>query len=129
MWDYNEIKSDSPWWYTPSSSTASISRQQLQQEDQQQPQGQRQQQQQQQLLETEKEWRPPGDYPCPGEPNHVFKDRMINLRRWLEARQEKVIFIVTHWGVAKSLTGLDFSNCEVKAVPFTSLLTDPVIDH
>jgi hypothetical protein len=35
------------------------------------------------------EWRPPGDYACPGEPEDVFRARMIALREWIAERPEK----------------------------------------
>jgi hypothetical protein len=35
------------------------------------------------------EWRPPGDYACPGEPEHIFRTRMKDLYQWLAGRPEK----------------------------------------
>mmetsp|Transcript_2229 Transcript_2229/g.2345 ORF Transcript_2229/g.2345 Transcript_2229/m.2345 type:complete len:248 (+) Transcript_2229:30-773(+) len=75
-----------------------------------------------------KEWRPPGDYACPGEPEDVFRARMIALREWIAERPEKVIVLVTHWGVARALTGQSLNNCEVQRFPFPSLLKEPFID-
>jgi len=67
------------------------------------------------------EWRPHGQgqtYLVPGEPDDYFEERMIQLYEWLEQRQEKTIAVVCHWGVLQWLTGIDFDNCEVKAVEF-----------
>jgi hypothetical protein len=50
---------------------------------------------------------------------------MIELRKWILARPEQCIVIVSHWGVLKALTGHDFANCEVRVVDADSLLAVP----
>ena len=74
--------------------------------------------------EDYKEWRPHGQgqtYLVPGEPDDYFEERMLRLYKWLEQREEKTIAVVCHWGVLQWLTGIDFDNCEVKAVEFNVL--------
>ena len=75
------------------------------------------------------EWRPSGEYGCPGEPTEVFRERMRALHRWLAQRPEKTIALVTHWGVARGLTGESLHNCELKTCTLSSLLQEPKIDH
>ena len=74
------------------------------------------------------EWRPKGTYACHGEPAEVFSRRMKTLRGWLEERPEKVICVVCHWGVARALTGLSFSNCEARSFSMDEILREPFID-
>lgn len=74
------------------------------------------------------EWRPPGIYPCHGEIESYFKARMKKLREFLIARPEKVIAVVCHWGVIRSLTGRSLDNCEVLSWSSDSLLEEPYID-
>lgn len=74
------------------------------------------------------EWRPKGTYACHGEPAEVFSRRMKSLRDWLEGRPEKVICVVCHWGVARALTGLSFSNCEARSFGMDEILREPFID-
>jgi len=97
-WNFSEITTTGAWWYVPSDSdNAGV------------------------------EWRPPGDYACPGEPKEAFIARMKALKLWLDKRPEKVICLVTHWGVSKALTGIDLNNCEVKVLPLSTLRTDPLV--
>lgn len=74
------------------------------------------------------EWRPKGVYACPGEPESVFVARMKELRDWLLRREERVICVVCHWGVARALSGLSFENCDIKFFAEKDLLLEPFID-
>ena len=85
------------------------------------------QQQQLQFHQEYIEWRPAGRYCCEGEPNEEFTARVLELRRWLLSRPERCIAVVTHWGVLKALTGVEFKNCEVKVVKASELLEVPVV--
>ena len=76
-----------------------------------------------------REWRPKGTYACLGEPAEAFSRRMKDLRRWLEERPERVICVVCHWGVARALTGLSFSNCEARSFKMEDILREPFIDR
>jgi len=97
-WDFSEIKTTGAWWYVPSDTdNAAV------------------------------EWRPPGDYACPGEPKEAFIARMKALKLWLDKRPEKMICLVTHWGVSKALTGLELGNCEVKVLPLSTLRKIPLV--
>lgn len=74
------------------------------------------------------EWRPvERTYVCHGEPDHVFQDRMKDLKNWLLQRPEKTMIVVAHWGVIASLTGLDFKNCEIAKVKGDELLVEPAV--
>lgn len=68
------------------------------------------------------EWRPSDEqqfYAAPGEPKNVFNERMNKLCEWISMREEKVIVLVTHWGVIRHLTGdEDVENCGVKFLSF-----------
>jgi len=67
------------------------------------------------------EWRPNDQnqiYSGHGEPDDLFEQRMMELYKWLENRDESVICLVCHWGVLDWLTGKDFKNCEVRDVSF-----------
>jgi len=44
----------------------------------------------------------------------VFLERVSRFRAWLAARPERVIAVVSHWGVLDALTQLEFANCEVR---------------
>lgn len=50
------------------------------------------------------------------EPVEVFERRMEEFRAWIDARPEKTIAVVAHWGVCFSLTGVEFENCELKTL-------------
>ena len=52
------------------------------------------------------------------EPVDVFEERMQEFRRWLDARPEKSIAVIAHWGVCYSLTGDEFQNCELRTLDF-----------
>lgn len=71
------------------------------------------------------EWRPPGEYLCPGEPKKEFMERMAALKKWLLGREEDSIALVCHWGVCYSLTGLDFDNCQVQQIDPNIKLVEP----
>ena len=62
------------------------------------------------------------------EPKVVFKNRMVALKRWLEAREEKTIALVAHWGVLRALTGRDFENAEIYECSSDMLLQDDKLD-
>ena len=67
------------------------------------------------------EWRPSSQnqsYSCFGEPDEQFNQRMIELYKLIESRDENCICIISHWGVLDWLTGLDFANCEWKEIRF-----------
>jgi hypothetical protein len=52
----------------------------------------------------------------------VFAERIEAARAWLEARPERSIAVVTHWGVLHSLTGgTDFENCELRTTRLSRL--------
>ena len=74
------------------------------------------------------EWRPRGTYPCEGEVEDYFRDRIIKLRQFLNERPEKVIAVVCHWGVCRALTGRSLENCEVVSIQSDRLLEEPFID-
>jgi glucosyl-3-phosphoglycerate phosphatase len=99
-WDFSAIPNDDPWWYTFNADSG----------------------------DEYVEWRPSGEYACPGEPEDVFRDRLIQLRGWLESRPEETIALVTHWGVVRGLTSESFSNCEMRVFNVSSLRKVPVID-
>ena len=58
------------------------------------------------------------------EPKSAFHERMILLKKWLAAREENHIAIVSHWGVLRALTGKEFKNVEIMECDFNSLLSD-----
>ncbi|KAI8474897.1 MAG: histidine phosphatase superfamily [Monoraphidium minutum] len=56
------------------------------------------------------------------EPDDVFASRMRAAVEWLEARPERSIAVVSHWGVLFSLTGgTNFENCELRSVALSRL--------
>ena len=61
------------------------------------------------------EWRPYGQgqkYACEGEPDIIFNQRMMNLYKWIQNRNESNICLVCHWGVIRWFVGCEFENCE-----------------
>jgi broad specificity phosphatase PhoE len=94
-WDFSHV-TEEHWWYKPVD----------------------------QELSTQKDFRPSGFYVCPGEPENIFRNRMIKLKEWISARPEKCILIVAHWGVLKALTGKDMNNCELFSCNLSQLLPD-----
>ena len=56
------------------------------------------------------------------EPVEVFEKRMEDFKVWIEARPEKTIAVVAHWGVCFSLTGEEFQNCELKTLTEQDLI-------
>lgn len=75
--------------------------------------------------ENHVEWRPTGrgqKYACPGEPQKDFENRMQSLIAWLDAREERTIALICHWGVIEFMLDMDFDNCQWKKVPFEVLL-------
>ena len=76
------------------------------------------------------EWRPtPATYLCAGEPVDVFKSRMMELKSFLQSREERCIAIVSHWGVIRALTKLDPKNCELNIISIDALQKEPFIDN
>jgi broad specificity phosphatase PhoE len=73
------------------------------------------------------EWRA-GTYICKGEPPHIFRQRLIEIKQFLLSRPEKRIIVVAHWGVFRGLTGADFKNCEIQKVYASDLLDEPFIE-
>jgi len=55
------------------------------------------------------------------EPVEVFERRMVEFRKWLDARPEKSIAVIAHWGVCYSLTGDEFQNCELRTLDASEL--------
>jgi hypothetical protein len=52
----------------------------------------------------------------------VFAERIEAARAWLEARPERSIAVVSHWGVLYSLTGgVNFANCELRTTRLSRL--------
>lgn len=98
--DFNSLKahSNGAWWYTPSS------------------------------LEDYEEWRPEGQYCCPGEPKAVFEERLMRFKDWLKSQPEERIAVVAHWGVIYALTGKSLQNCEVAVVDLGVLLELPLTE-
>ncbi len=70
------------------------------------------------------EFRPKGQYICKGEPEDIFKNRIIELKKMLLSRKEVNILVVCHWAVIRSITGTDPDNCEFVHRKFHELLTD-----
>mmetsp|Transcript_318 Transcript_318/g.447 ORF Transcript_318/g.447 Transcript_318/m.447 type:complete len:376 (+) Transcript_318:33-1160(+) len=81
--------------------------------------------------ESYEEWRPFGKgqyYAVPGEPVHIFNQRMIELFRWIKSREEETILLVTHWAVIRFLTGEEISNCGLKVLNVDELfLKDDIV--
>jgi len=93
-WKFDHLSpDDKPWWYTS-------------------PPG-----------SVEKEWRPLGEYPIPGEPEQVFHERIGELKEFIRHRPEKCICVVAHWGLLRGLFGINAANCEV-----FDLTTDSFLD-
>lgn len=98
LWDFNLVP-EGPWWFVKDD-----------------------------LNGTYSEWRPPGTYFCEGEPEDVFKARMVEFKSWLLARPEHSIAVVSHWGVIKALTGFSLENCEIKICRDCDLREHPLTD-
>lgn len=99
-WNFNNILNNNPWWYQHDSKGEG----------------------------SYTEWRPKGKYLCEGEATAVFIERMKALKLWLTQLPEKNVIVVSHWGVLRALTGISFSNCELRAVKDVDLLDEPFID-
>ena len=95
--DFNGIGDAEAWWYQPDDSDAAV------------------------------EWRPPGEYVCPGEPEEAFEARLCLFKRWLLEQPEDRIAVVAHWGVIRALTGRSLDNCEVLRVNLGSILDKPLL--
>jgi broad specificity phosphatase PhoE len=104
-WDWSHVPDhDESWWYTGAGRTKNGD----------DDDGRSDQE------EEEAEWRPHGQgqvYAVPGEPEHVFAQRMDALRHWLlYERPERILLLVTHWGVIRYLSGaqqLEIANGQV----------------
>ena len=93
-WKFDHLPhDDNPWWYTRPHSV------------------------------VEKEWRPPGEYPIPGEPEQEFHARIGELKDFIRQRPEESICIVAHWGLLRGLFGINAANCEI-----FDLTTDSFLD-
>lgn len=66
-----------------------------------------------------------GSYEVPGEPGHVFRERLVRAREWLTNLPYQNILVVCHWGVILGLTGRDLRNLEACKVSSTELLPEP----
>lgn len=76
------------------------------------------------LVQNYVEWRPQGKgqrYACLGEPQEQFDERMSNLYRFLQTRDESNIAVVCHAGVIEWYTQEVVDNCEVRVIPFDRL--------
>ncbi|PNW86442.1 hypothetical protein CHLRE_02g086500v5 [Chlamydomonas reinhardtii] len=55
------------------------------------------------------------------EPEDVFKERVMQFKRWLGSRPEETIAVVAHWGLLYELTsdgdsrGAEFENCQLRS--------------
>eukprot|EP01039_Chlorochromonas_danica_P006162 gene6161-6790_t len=75
------------------------------------------------------EWRPPdGQYKIFGEPEYLFRQRLLQARQWLLSLEQNHVIVVSHWGVLRGLTGFDFRNLEIRRVQASELLPEPFID-
>ena len=54
---------------------------------------------------------------------------MMELKSFLQSREEKCLAIVSHWGVIRSLTKLDPKNCELNIISIDALQKEPFIDN
>lgn len=45
---------------------------------------------------------------------------MRELKQWLLARPERVIGVVSHWGVIRGLTNIEFDNCQIGTFELTA---------
>ena len=59
----------------------------------------------------------------PVEPNAHFLARLESFRGWLEARPERKIAIVAHWGVFYACLGRSLKNCELVSCTTDDLLS------
>ena len=62
------------------------------------------------------EWRPSDadqQYLVDGEPPGAFRERMLELVRFLGGRKEEHVICVTSWGVISELTGTNPKNCDI----------------
>ncbi|KAG2446684.1 hypothetical protein HYH02_008252 [Chlamydomonas schloesseri] len=54
------------------------------------------------------------------EPEDIFKERVLQFKRWLATRPEDTIAVVAHWGLLNELTrdgeqrGAEFENCQLR---------------
>lgn len=74
------------------------------------------------------EWRPPGAYLVPGEPQAAFDQRMRRLIEFLQGIGPKrggVVALVCHAEVIHALTGMAVKNCACIEMPMTSLPKEP----
>jgi protein phosphatase-4 regulatory subunit 3 len=72
----------------------------------------------------EPEWRPHGEgqlYAVPGEPEHIFEERIQQLQKWLLDRPAKSILLIAHWGVLQCLSGKDVDHCQVVMIDLDRL--------
>jgi broad specificity phosphatase PhoE len=91
----------------------------------------------------EVEWRPPGDYCCPGEPLDAFEGRLAAFKTWLAEETARdcppaspptshatsLVVVVAHWGVIHALTGQSLDNCGVVRISLGDLLCMPLYRH
>mmetsp|Transcript_23925 Transcript_23925/g.37471 ORF Transcript_23925/g.37471 Transcript_23925/m.37471 type:complete len:118 (+) Transcript_23925:424-777(+) len=75
----------------------------------------------------EPEWRKPGQYVCPGEPEEEFTKRMIQFKEWLQGRHESRIAVVAHWGVIYALSGRSMRNCEAAWFSLDDLMRKEIL--
>ena len=74
------------------------------------------------------EWRPPGTYVVPGEPQAAFDQRMRRLIEFLqdiETERGSVVALVCHAEVIQALTGKAVTNCACIEMPMTALPQEP----
>lgn len=99
-WDFSLLEDNTAWWYTSSGENDA----------------------------TKDTYDFRGDtqklYGYKNEPLDCFICRIIQLREWLEKREESTIALVAHYGTLKTLTGKDFENAEVREFNSDDFLSD-----
>jgi broad specificity phosphatase PhoE len=50
---------------------------------------------------------------------------VTSLLDFVAERPEQSIAVVSHWGVLRALTGVEFDNCELRSVELETLLSRP----
>ena len=75
------------------------------------------------------EWRPPGTYLNPGEPDEVFYGRMRELLAYLRAklRGGGRVALVAHWATLYALSGKSLGNAECIVLAASELAAEPYI--
>jgi hypothetical protein len=69
-----------------------------------------------------------GTHEVQGEPEYLFRERMLQAKEWLSSLPQQHVVVVAHWAVIRALTGVDSCNCEVRKVHISELLDEPCVD-